>query len=119
MILRLVIGVWRVISTPLYQGKKEEGSLTGSITQRRGFGSFIEDMELVDVLVLGKKFSYFGKDGKSMSRIDRFLLSEGLVTRWGVKAKWIGDRDISDHCPAWLVYSELNWGPKPFRFNNC
>lgn len=31
----------------------------------------------------------------------------------------MGDRDISDHCPIWLVSSNANWGPKPFRFNNC
>lgn len=29
------------------------------------------------------------------------------------------ERDISDHCPVWLVGEDKNWGPKPFRFNNC
>lgn len=54
-----------------------------------------------------------------MTRIDRFLLPEGFISRWKINAQWIGGRDISDHCPIWLVSTDLNWGPKPFKFNNC
>lgn len=54
-----------------------------------------------------------------MTRIDRFLLSEGFITRWKVKAQWIGDSDIFDHCLVWLVSLELKWDPKPVKFNNC
>ncbi|XP_058776630.1 uncharacterized protein LOC131650952 [Vicia villosa] len=32
--------------------------------------------------------------------------------------QFIGDRDLSDHCPIWLLSDKSNWGPKPFRFNN-
>lgn len=65
----------------------------------REFATFKEDMELIDVPVLGKKFTYFNSDGITMSRIDRFLLSEGFVSRMKISAQWVGDRDISDHCP--------------------
>ncbi|MCI19886.1 cysteine-rich receptor-like protein kinase, partial [Trifolium medium] len=75
-------------------------------------------MEVVDVPVLGKKFSWFSADGKSMSRIDRFLLSDGFIVKHGISGQWIGDRDISDHCPVWLIVSPVNWGPKPFRVIN-
>lgn len=54
-----------------------------------------------------------------MSRIHRFLLAEGFISRWNITTQWIGDRDISDHCPIWLVSSNLDWGPKLFKFNNC
>ncbi|XP_058744347.1 uncharacterized protein LOC131616936 [Vicia villosa] len=30
----------------------------------------------------------------------------------------IGSRDISDHCPVWLIINKEDWGPKPFLFNN-
>ncbi|XP_058761311.1 uncharacterized protein LOC131634691 [Vicia villosa] len=30
----------------------------------------------------------------------------------------IENRDISDHAPIWLFVGLVNWGPKPFRFNN-
>ncbi|MCI41628.1 cysteine-rich receptor-like protein kinase, partial [Trifolium medium] len=75
-------------------------------------------MEVFDVPVLGKKFSWFSADGKSMSRLDRFLLSDGFITKQGISGQWIGDRDISDHCPIWLNVTSYNWGPKPFRVIN-
>lgn len=48
-------------------------------SEMREFAAFVEDMELIDVPTLGKKFSFFGSVGKSMSRIDRILMSED---RW-------------------------------------
>ncbi|GAU30605.1 hypothetical protein TSUD_62250 [Trifolium subterraneum] len=54
-----------------------------------------------------------------MSRLDRFLLSEGFIEKGSITNQWVGDRDISDHCPIWLESSNSNWGPKPFKFNNC
>jgi hypothetical protein len=83
------------------------------------FNRFVGDMEVIDMPVLGKKFSWFSADGKSMSRIDRFLLSDGFATKFGISGQWIGDRDISDHCPIWLIVSPNNWGPKPFRVINA
>lgn len=34
-------------------------------------------------------------------------------------AQWAINRDVSDHCPIVLRSGSQNWGPKPFRFNNC
>ncbi|XP_045797448.1 uncharacterized protein LOC123891593 [Trifolium pratense] len=68
--------------------------------------------------VLGKKFTWFIADGKSMSHIDRFLLSHGFITMHGISGQWIGDRNISDHCPVWLIVSPKHWGLKPFRVLN-
>lgn len=81
------------------------------------FAEFILMSDMVDVPFKGKNFSWFSGDGKSKSRIDRFLLSSTVVDRWDVKGQLIGDRDISDHCPIWII-PDLNWGPKPFFFNN-
>ncbi|PNX82625.1 cysteine-rich receptor-like protein kinase [Trifolium pratense] len=75
-------------------------------------------MEVVDIPVLGKKFTWFTVDGKSMSRLDSFLVSWGFIANSGITGQWIGDRDISDHCPIWLVREQSNWGPKPFRVIN-
>jgi exonuclease III len=86
--------------------------------ERIAFTRFVEEMEVIDVPVLGKKFSWFSSDGKSMSRIDRFLLSDGFTAKFGVNGQWIGYRDISDHCPIWLLVSAENWRPKPFRVIN-
>lgn len=33
--------------------------------------------------------------------------------------QWVLNCDVSDHCPIILKSGSQNWGPKPFRFNNC
>lgn len=54
-------------------------------------------MNLVDLPCLGNTFRWFSEDGKSMSRIDRFLSSDTLIEMWGVVGKYIRKRDISNH----------------------
>lgn len=73
--------------------------------ERREFEIFIEDMQLIDVPSSRKKYTCFS--------------SEGFISSWNISAQWIGGRDISDHCPMWLVSTNLSWGPKSFLFNNC
>lgn len=76
-------------------------------------------MNLIDLPVLERRFTWFKSDGSAMSRIDRFLLSDGWINMWRIVAQWVGDRDVSDHCPIILKGYNSNWGLKPFRFNNC
>ncbi|XP_058784579.1 uncharacterized protein LOC131659399 [Vicia villosa] len=82
------------------------------------FADFIARSELVDVPCKGKNFSWYSGDGKSMSRIDRFLISNTIINRWHIISQKIGERDISDHCPVWLVFDNNDWGPKLFKFTN-
>lgn len=79
---------------------------------------FVSDMGVVDLQYLGGKYTWFQPNGPAASRIDRIMISQELVDLWKVRAQWIGDRDASDHCPMWLVSSNKNWGPKPFKFIN-
>ncbi|GAU32416.1 hypothetical protein TSUD_221050 [Trifolium subterraneum] len=81
--------------------------------------SIFDNMEVIDIPVTGKKYSWFSANGVAMSRLDQFLLSEGFMEKGGISTQWIGDCDISDDCPIWLICSNLNWGPKPFKLNNC
>ncbi|XP_058781622.1 uncharacterized protein LOC131655832 [Vicia villosa] len=82
------------------------------------FADFIFNSNLVDIPCKGRNFSWFSGYGKSTSRIDRFLLSNMVVSKWDMIGQLIGDRDISDHCPIWIMKYASNWGPKPFRFKN-
>ncbi|MCH81419.1 LINE-1 reverse transcriptase like, partial [Trifolium medium] len=100
-------------------GERKGSSSLYRQAERWEFNQFVEGMDVIDIPVTGKKFTWFSADGKTMSRLDRFLLSEGFIEKGGVTGQWIGDRDISDHCPIWLLCSKLDWGPKPFKFNNC
>jgi hypothetical protein len=102
----------------LHRSERKGSSVDNRIRERTLFNRFVEEMEVVDVPVLGKKFSWFSADGKAMSRIDRFLLSDGFISTFGISGQWIGDRDISDHCPIWLLASTVDWGPKPFKVIN-
>ncbi|CAJ2672026.1 unnamed protein product [Trifolium pratense] len=103
----------------LTMGERKGCNGGGLHNERAEFGLFVDLMELIDIPVSGKSFSWFSADGKSMSRLDRFLLSEGFIDKGGISGQWIGNRDISDHCPIWLICSKLDWGPKPFKFINC
>lgn len=47
-----------------------------SIQECAVFRDFVGDFELVDVPLLGKKFTWYRSDSSSMSRLDRFLLSK-------------------------------------------
>ncbi|XP_058725895.1 uncharacterized protein LOC131597199 [Vicia villosa] len=66
------------------------------------FNEFIEEMELVDLPTIGGKFTWIKSNGKAMSRLDRFLLSESFVEDCKVDGQHIGERDVSDHAPIWL-----------------
>ncbi|XP_058784900.1 uncharacterized protein LOC131659770 [Vicia villosa] len=82
------------------------------------FSDFIDRSDLSDIPCRGKKFTWFSGDGKSKSRIDHFLVADATMDRWGVVGQFVDLRDISDHCPIWIMVEKSNWGPKPFRSNN-
>lgn len=71
-------------------------------------------MELIDVPVLGKQFTCFDYDGIALakSRIDRILLSEKEIRLWGVSAQWVRNKDVSDHCPIWMLYARKRTGDR-------
>ncbi|MCH81208.1 endonuclease/exonuclease/phosphatase family protein, partial [Trifolium medium] len=43
--------------------------------EMREFGRFIEDLEMFDLPLLGRQFTWFHTNGRTMSRIDRALVS--------------------------------------------
>ncbi|XP_045831090.1 uncharacterized protein LOC123922415 [Trifolium pratense] len=68
------------------------------------FNRFIEDNTLIDLPLIGRKFTWFKGDGFTMSRLDR------QVARV---------RGLSDHCPLILSANEEDWGPRPSRMLKC
>ena len=83
------------------------------------FNNYIDESQLVDVPMIGNKFTWFSLQGNAKSRLDRFLLSDGILNNWGVDNQKVLQRDIFDHCPIVLSANNINWGPKPFKVNNC
>ncbi|PNX54610.1 cysteine-rich receptor-like protein kinase, partial [Trifolium pratense] len=99
-------------------GERKGCNSVGGKSERAEFAEFINAFEVVDIPLVDKKFSWFNSDGSAISRLDRFFLSEGFIEKGSISNQWVGGRNISDHCPIWLSCSNLNWGPKPFKFNN-
>ncbi|XP_028079578.1 uncharacterized protein LOC114281323 [Camellia sinensis] len=98
------------------------GERKGCTRRGRGmieFNNFIEELELLDLPMFGRQFTWSNSgDGGRWSRIDRVLLS----SEWLVKLKlklWGLPRGVSDHCPLLLLEDGRDWGPKPFRFINA
>jgi hypothetical protein len=52
------------------------------------FNNFVSNMELMDLPVLGRKFTWCHPNGRSMSRIDRALVSEDWLHTWGQPTLW-------------------------------
>lgn len=84
------------------------------------FSDFIVDNELIDLPLVGRKFTWTNNQAMAaMSRIDRFLFSKEWEVHFSGVSQVALPRVISDHCPIKLCPNVVNWGPKPFRFENC
>jgi hypothetical protein len=89
-----------------------------SSSEMVAFDSFLTNLELIDMPLVGRRFTWLHPNGVTMSRLDRILISPAWFEVWGAPSVWVLARDVSDHCPLVLKYSVEDWGPKPFRFNN-
>ncbi|XP_057432140.1 uncharacterized protein LOC130724887 [Lotus japonicus] len=76
-------------------------------------------MDLLDIPLAGRKFTWQRLNNRARSRIDRFLVSSEWNSCWNNCSQLVLNRDISDHCPLLLRQCFQNWGPKPFRVLNC
>jgi hypothetical protein len=93
-------------------------SVVHSSTEMVEFGEFVSDLELVDLPILGRRFTWYHPNGITMSRIDRVLVSHDWLDWWPNPSLWVLSQTISDHCPLVVRYNCVDWGPRPFRFNN-
>ncbi|GKV27152.1 hypothetical protein SLEP1_g36355 [Rubroshorea leprosula] len=95
---------------------EEKAGRSGLTVEMREFDNFICESELFDIPHVGRKYTWYQANGKSMSRLDRFLLFEGWLSKWDEARQWGLCRTVSDHCPILLRHNKVDWGPKPFRF---
>jgi len=99
-------------------GGVNEGATSSQLLEMDLFNCFINEVELEDLNVLGRRFTWYHPNGRSMSIIDRMLISDERFYVWGDNTLWVLPRDVSDHCPLVLKNGGWDWGPKPFCFNN-
>jgi exonuclease III len=98
--------------------RKGVGTGNDASEDSRLFNIFIENSGLIDLPLMGRKFTWVQPSGRCMSRLDRVLVSQNWLGEWGNVSLWGQKRDVSDHCPILIKYDGYDWGPKPFRFNN-
>ncbi|CAM8938931.1 unnamed protein product [Rhodiola kirilowii] len=80
------------------------------------FQDFICVMGLVDTPLRGRRFTWGNKNGAS--RLDRFLLSPGVLSSWSKLEQKGLDKGPSDHSAVALMEEEKIWEVKPFRVLN-
>lgn len=98
---------------------KDVGERVGCLRMDRGMRDFLEffnNMELVDLPMLGRKFTWTNFQNHAIhSRLDRFLVAHLWLEKFNA-VQWGLPRPISDHCPVMLIDDSRDWGPRPFRF---
>ncbi|GKA67445.1 RNA-directed DNA polymerase, eukaryota [Tanacetum coccineum] len=79
------------------------------------FNKFISLAGLVDIPLGGYSYTWAHKSASKMSKLDRFLISEGLLIDFPNLSGLCLDRHLSDHRPIIMCESKLDYGPIPFR----
>ncbi|GJZ05765.1 RNA-directed DNA polymerase, eukaryota [Tanacetum coccineum] len=82
----------------------------------RDFNSFISSSGLVDVQLEGYSFTWSHPTVAKMSKLDRFLISEGFVSLFPHVFAICLDKHLSDHRPILLRDVISDYGATPFRF---
>ncbi|GKA02716.1 RNA-directed DNA polymerase, eukaryota [Tanacetum coccineum] len=98
---------------------KDKQVLFGSVFNVQGanvFNSFIANAGLEEVPLGGSSFTWCHKSATKMSKLDRFLISESLLSACPNFIAITLERYLSDHQPILLRESHFDYGPTPFRF---
>nr|GEW86600.1 RNA-directed DNA polymerase, eukaryota, reverse transcriptase zinc-binding domain protein [Tanacetum cinerariifolium] len=85
-------------------------------TSARVFDQFISASGLVDVKMKGYTFTWSNPSGSKMSKLDRFLVFEGIFSIFPSITAVCIDRHLSDHRPIILCEVQADFGLIPFRF---
>ncbi|XP_015953222.1 uncharacterized protein LOC107477679 [Arachis duranensis] len=92
---------------------EERRGNTGLTPSAEEFKFWLQDMNLVDLPLTDRKFTWF--HGRSCSCIDRVLVSLEWLEEFPEAHLRGGPRGLSDHCPLIVEGRKLRGGPRPFR----
>lgn len=96
--------------------KEERWGSTFHAQGARLFNSFISNTGLNEVQLEGFSFTWAHPSASKMSKLDRFLVSDGIFTSFPHISAVCLDRHLSDHRPIILREKLTDFGPTPFRF---
>nr|GEW92573.1 RNA-directed DNA polymerase, eukaryota, reverse transcriptase zinc-binding domain protein [Tanacetum cinerariifolium] len=107
----IVMGDFNEVST-----QDERYGLVFNVQGTDAFNLFISSSGLVEVPLDGCSFTWCHKSASKMSKIDRFLISKGLMESCpNISGITLG-RYLSDHRPILLRESSFDYGPIPLCF---
>ena len=97
---------------------RERKCVRGFSSQKREireYNEFIDKNVLVELPIVGKKFTWYKSDGSAKSRLDRFLVSLEWLQMWPMSKQYVQPREVSDHCAVVAKSWVKDWGHKPFK----
>ncbi|GJU03534.1 RNA-directed DNA polymerase, eukaryota, partial [Tanacetum coccineum] len=97
------------------RSKQERFGTIFNETAANAFNHFISTAGLIDLPLEGYSFTWAIKSAKKMSKLDRFLISEGLLLKFPSLSAICLDRHLSDHRPIIMSEVVTDYGPSPFR----
>jgi len=83
---------------------ERKGLRIGSSSKRemKMISDFMKKIEMLDVLIIGRKHTWYMPNGIEKSRLDRILVSHEWLEKWCGCKQHIHDRQLSDHCALML-----------------
>ncbi|GJZ03371.1 RNA-directed DNA polymerase, eukaryota [Tanacetum coccineum] len=119
--IMLLIGRWKGESIVMgdfneVRSKEERRGSIFNPSSAKYFDRFISLSGLVDINLEGFAFTWSHPSGSKMSKLDRFLVSDGIISLFPSITAVCLDRHLSDHRPILLCEVHLDFGPTPFRF---
>nr|GEV03034.1 RNA-directed DNA polymerase, eukaryota [Tanacetum cinerariifolium] len=78
------------------------------------FNNFIAMSGLINLPLGGYSYTWAHKSASKMSKLDRFLISEGLMVLFPHLSGLCLDRKLYDHRPIIMCKLNLDYGPTPF-----
>nr|GFC08989.1 RNA-directed DNA polymerase, eukaryota [Tanacetum cinerariifolium] len=97
------------------QETKMESLLDGRESHVGVFDNFISSSGLVDIKMEGYAFTWSHPSASKMSKLDRFLVTDGLLVLFPSITAVCLDRHLSDHRSILLHEVYVDFGPTPFR----
>jgi len=87
--------------------------------EREEFNIFVSDMELEDIAIVGRRFTWYRPNERAKSKTNRVLLPREWLNTWLKNKQHILNRRILGHCAVLLKDDSIDWGPKPFKTLDC
>ncbi|GJR01647.1 RNA-directed DNA polymerase, eukaryota [Tanacetum coccineum] len=98
------------------RSKQERFHTTFNAFGANAFNYFISIAGLVDLPLEGYSYTWSHKSASKMSKLDRFLIYEGLLSVFPSLSAICIDRHLSDHRPILMRELVVDYGPTPFCF---